>query len=112
MRVTVKLNKWKDRVHYTVFDADPDYQSSQVEGVLVPYCSSEWPTRDRGHLPLTNADAVRHALLDLIDRFPVPHTPDIEVVLPLPFLAAWALQTEFDRFPSFLGGVPEAAPEP
>src|SRR5690606_27072886 len=44
-------------------------------------------------LPLTESQAIRHALLDLADRF-CP-TTDVEVVMPLAHLAAWALRTEY-----------------
>jgi len=50
LRLNLLPNGTGGRWRWTVFDAEPDYQSSRVEGVLVPYALD-----DRGELTRTNA---------------------------------------------------------
>lgn len=58
----IRVTEWPrtNEYRWTLFDAHPDYQSDQVEGVLVPWAMGEAPSSRK---------AVRDALTTAVSRF-------------------------------------------
>lgn len=87
----IRLSEWTDGWHWTVFDANPDFQSSQVVGTLVPYAIAE--RREPSQIK-----ALRSAL---IAAGPVPVGTETKVLVPLAVAMAWAVTCKVDHEPAY-----------
>jgi hypothetical protein len=85
--LAIRLTEWDDGWHWTVFDANPKYESGQVEGVLVP-----WETADDSGREPSQGKALMTALIAAASV-----NGKARVTVPLAPLAAWALICKHDH---------------
>ena len=82
----IRLTEWDDGWHWTVFDADPDYESGQVEGAVVPWAMAE-------RREPSQAKALRKALIAAAGN----GCGDATVTVPLSVAASWAVMCSVDH---------------